>query len=60
MRRILLTALAASAALATVAAPSASAEYGPDVVGCVLENRIGFPYGGYDVDPVRTVLCLRG
>ena len=54
MRRLLLAAVLATGA---VAVPSASAV---DVVGCVLENRIGFPYGGYDVDAVRTVQCIHG
>jgi hypothetical protein len=50
---------AAVALLAAFAfAPAASAD--SKVVDCALENRIGFPYGGYDVDPVRTVNCIRG
>ena len=31
------------------------------IVECVLEhNRVGFPYGGTDVDPVGTALCWVG
>lgn len=53
-RRVL--ALAVSAVAVLSAAPAAHAV---DVLKCVNDNnRIGFPYGGYDLDPVGTANCL--
>jgi opacity protein-like surface antigen len=52
---------AALAAVAVVAVPLAPAAHAVDVVKCVNDNnRIGFPYGGYDVNPQGTVTCLHG
>jgi hypothetical protein len=51
--------LLAAAAVATALFSAAPPAHAVDVVKCVVDNnRIGFPYGGYDLDPEGTAYCI--